>query len=445
MDRNRFEGTGVTWLRRGVLAMAAVLTLPLGQPAAYGAAGDIVTVAGTGVAGYAGDGGSPLQAAVNYPTDAVSAFEKLWIVDQINHRVRVVDERTNYSVTPSDPNPVKNEKVSVMQTLSGNGVAGFAGDGGDALHASFLSPQGIAVCSSNGVTATDVYVADTGNNRVRRIQLSDQWSVSTSGNISKSAIATINTVAGTGAGGYSGDGGSALAARLNTPLGVACTKDKLFIADTLNHRVRVVDLASGVIQTYAGNGTAGYSGDGGPATQASLRGPRSVFVDTKNNLWIADSSNHVVRVVEASTTVNIAPGSGNPISQTSGPISTVAGTGVSNFSGDGGSAKNATLSMPSDIAATYNPQGDLTLLIVDTWNHRVRKVSAPVSLQFSTSGNIGLVSNGTITTAAGNGAGTYAGDGGPATQAALNSPRAITADFVIVDRSNHRLRRVQLS
>ncbi len=336
--------------------------------------GTITTVAGNGTQGFSGDGGPATNASLHTPAGvAVDTAGNLYIADSYNHRVRKVS--TSGTIT----------------TVAGDGTQGFAGDGGLATNADLSNPYGVTVD-----TAGNLYIADIYNDRVRK--------VSTSG--------TITTVAGNGAYGFSGDGGSATNASLYEPAGVAVdTAGNLYIADSYNHRVRKVS-TSGTITTVAGNGTQGFSGDGGSATNASLYEPAGVAVDTAGNLYIADTSNNRVRKVS-----------------TSGTITTIAGTGSRWFSGDGGLATNASLDNPAGVAV--DTAGNL--YIADTSNHRVRKVST----------------SGTITTVAGNGSQEFSGDGGPATNASLYSPYGVAVDtagnLYIADYSNLRVRKVSTS
>jgi uncharacterized protein (TIGR03437 family) len=221
----------------------------------------------------------------------------------------------------------------------------------------------------------------------------------------------VTTMAGNGLAGFDGDGGQATAARLRLPSAVAIDKDgNLYIADYSNHRIRKVTASTGVITTVAGNGTQGFNGDNGPAIDASLNFPESVAVDKDGNLFIADSSNHRVRKVTAGT----------------GMISTVVGTGVSGFSGDNGQATAAMISTPLDVA--FDKAGDL--YVCSAGNARIRKVT---------------ISTGVITTYAGNGSTFFNGDGVPATAASFG-PIAIAFDkddnLYITDVTNSRIRRV---
>jgi hypothetical protein len=342
--------------------------------------GTITTVAGNGTFGFSGDGGPATNASLRYPyAVAVNAAGNLYIADQGNNRVRKVAA----SVPPL--------LSGTITTVAGDGTTGFSGDGGPATNASLYEPTGVAVDA-----AGNVYIADPGNHRVRK--------VSTSG--------TITTVAGNGSPGFSGDGGPATNASLDGLRGVAVdAAGNLYIADWVNSRVRKVS-TSGMITTVAGSGTYGFSGDGGPATDASLSSPYGVAVDAAGNLYIADAGNSRVRKVS-----------------TSGTITTVAGSGTYGFSGDGGPATNAALSSPQGVA--LDAAGNL--YIADAQDTRVRKVST----------------SGTITTVAGSGTYGFSGDGGPATDAGLKGPTGVAVDaagnLYIADPGNHRVRKVSTS
>ena len=207
------------------------------------------------------------------------------------------------------------------------------GDGGMAAEAQLWDPLGVAV-DAEGV----VYFSDEKNHRIRKID----------------AAGIITTVAGTGAAGYGGDGGPATQATLNLPSGVAVDiAGNVYFADTSNHRIRKID-AAGVITTVAGTGAAGYGGDGGPATQATLQLPSGMAVDVAGNVYFADTLNHRIRKID-----------------TAGVITTVAGTGVAGYGGDGGLATQATLSFPSGVAVDAN---GYRLFFADTGNYRIRSV-----------------------------------------------------------------------
>ena len=270
------------------------------------ATGDIITVAGNGTAGYSGDGGPATAAELNGPDGvAVDSAGDLFIADTVNNVIREVVKATGDIIT-----------------VAGNGTAGYSGDNGPATAAELDSPRGLAVDS-----AGDLFIADSGNNVIREVV---------------KATGDIITVAGNGTAGYSGDGGPATAAELNDPNGVAVdSAGDLFIADTDNNVIREVVKATGDIITVAGNGTAGYSGDGGPATAAELNGPVGVAVDSAGDLFIADNGNNVVREVVKAT----------------GDIITVAGNGTAGYSGDNGPATAAELNNPCRVAV--DSAGDL--------------------------------------------------------------------------------------
>jgi len=281
----------------------------------------------------------------------------------------------------------KVDPAGLLTRVAGNGKAGYSGDSGLATEAQLNLPEGLAV-DSGGI----VYIADTGNNVVRK--------VTTDG--------VITTIAGNGTAGYSGDGAAATGAQLNSPEGVAADgAGNVYISDTKNSVIRSVT-AAGIIATVAGNGTRGFSGDGGPGTSAQLNMPAGIAVDSAGNLYIADSGNSAIRKLVA------------------GAITTVAGTGgVPGYYGDGGPAAKAQLNAPSSVA--LDPAGNL--YIADTTNNFIRKVAV----------------GGIITTFAGSGSsGGFGGDGGPATSALLWSPWGVAADpagnVFIADYRNHRVR-----
>ncbi len=263
----------------------------------------------------------------------------------------------------------------------------LAGDSSAQSTASpFLRPVGIAYDS-----AGDLLIADAARNEVFEITLGGVLSV----------------VAGDGTQGFSGDGGPATAAELNAPTSVGIGTDgTLYIADTGNQRVRAIQ--AGTITTFAGNGVRGFSGDGGPATAASLNNPIAVAVSSAGALLICDQGNQRLRGV------------------TAGVISTIAGDGVQGFAGEGAAATAAELNQPSGVAAS----SDGRVFIADTANQRVRVISA----------------NGIISTFAGTGSPGSAGDGGAAASAQLSRPTAVAIDsannLFITDENNHRVRRV---
>ena len=338
------------------------------------ASGTITSIAGRGgQRGFSGDGGPATAAALRAPrTMEADAQGNLYIVDTENHRLRKVDSAGN------------------ITTVAGTGAAGYSGDNGPATAARLDNPHGVAADA-----AGNVYIADSPNQRIRKI----------------SPAGIITTVAGTGSSGYNGDGIQATAARLNYPKGVEVGPDgALYIGDANNHRVRRVDLSTGVITTVAGSGTRGATGDGGPATAARLNTPRNVAFAADGDLFIADDQNFKVRRVDAAT----------------GTIFTVAGTGVSGYSGDGGSATGARLNQVRDLAV----DGAGNLYIADEKNHRIRRVDTA----------------GIIRTFAGTGVAGFSGDGGPATSARIRAPRGVAVDrsgrILIGDTANHVIRRV---
>lgn len=220
------------------------------------------------------------------------------------------------------------------------------------------------------------------------------------GDFSSVNIGTITTVAGTGTPGHSGDGGLATAAKLNQPTCVVMdSAGNLYIGDVVTYTVRKVSAVTGVITPYAGTGTPGYSGDGGPATSASMYGPSACTLDSSGNLYLADVGNNIIRKITASTgTITTIAGNGSG-----------AGSGKGGFSGDGGPATKAELDKPSGVAVDK----DGNLFIADSWNQRVREVDAVTGI---------------ITTIAGNGTYGYSGSGGPATSAMMGNPEQLVLD-----------------
>ncbi len=284
------------------------------------ATGIITTVAGTGTAGFSGDGGAATAARMNTPTSVViDASDNIYIADQFNHRVRMVDASTG-----------------LISTVAGTGTPGFSGDGGSAVAAKLNRPYGVALDA-----AGDLYIADRSNNRVRKLSMS-------TGN--------INTVAGSGTVGFSGDGGPATNANLNRPIFVAFDgSGNMFLIDNGNNRIRSVD-GSGNINTEAGDGSTGYAGDGSAATGTGINSPTAMVFDASNNYYIADAGNHSVRMVSNAT----------------GTIVTVTGTGTAGFNGDCIAPISAQLNTPTGVL--INLAGELN--ISDCGNNRVRKIMA---------------------------------------------------------------------
>ena len=287
------------------------------------------------------------------------------------------------------PLPVTAQEFTIS-SFAGTGEPGFSGDGGPASAARLEFPTGVAVDGEG-----NVYIADSGNRRIRRVDLAG----------------TISSFAGTGEPGFSGDGGPASAARLDFPTGVAVDGEgNVYIADSGNRRIRRVDLA-GTISSFAGTGEPGFSGDGGPASAARLGNPWNVAVDGEGNVYIADSGNRRIRRVDLA-----------------GTISSFAGTGEPGFSGDGGPASAARLGNPWNVAV----DGEGNVYIADSGN-RIRRVDLA----------------GTISSFAGIGEPGFSGDGGPASAARLGYPEGIAVDgegnVYIADSSNRRIRRVDLA
>jgi len=339
----------------------------------------IQTIAGTGAWGYNGDGRLLTETSLYWPQDTyVDAAGRLWIIDWNNHRVRraagpfgtastvigsgfIGDTRSgpatqahlNHSTSITE-NPRGGMTLAAwhnwtIKWLTPAGtidvIAGFArgpetgGDGGPATEARLDLGS-----SAEYDAAGNLYISEQGARRIRKID---------------AATGIITTFAGTGVPGFGGDGGPAEAAQFNCPRGsdaVPCFKlaidgDRLYVADSLNNRVRVIDLSTRIIQTFAGTGAEGYSGDGGPATAAALNFPTDVAVGPDHSLYIADAHNHVIRRVRPD-----------------GTITTVAGNGTAGFSGDGGPPTQAQLNDPSGVFVDRTG----VLYIADVLNHRIR-------------------------------------------------------------------------
>jgi len=341
--------------------------------------GIITTVAGNGTSGYGGDGSAATAAYISYPRGiTVDKFGNLYIVDQYSHKIRKV-----------------NASTGIITTIAGNGSYGYGGDGNLATSATIAYATGITFDSIG-----NLYFADAGNKRIRKIN---------------AITGIISTVAGNGIQGFGGDGSSATLANLNNPIDVKIdSSGNLFIADANNNRIRKVNASTGIITTIAGNGTAGYGGDGGAASAAILKKPSGLNFDISGNLYITDGDNYRIRKINGG----------------SGVISTVAGNGTQGYSGDGIAANATTLNYPRGL--TLDNFGNL--YIADASNHRIRKVNAITGI---------------ITTIAGNGTSGFSGDGGLATNATLNTPYGIALDSIgniyIAEYLNHRVRKVNAS
>jgi sugar lactone lactonase YvrE len=439
--------------------------------------GTITTVAGVGAEGFGGDGGPATAANLNEPAALVfDVAGNLFVADSLNHRIR--------KVTPA----------GVISTVAGSGLAASGGDGPDALNAHLHVPYGLAIdhagnvyisegdsvralstagvirvaagrvhCEGDGGPAVSalfshplslalegsgsLYVTDSYNHRIRKID----------------AGGNITTVAGDGIDGFGGDGKPGTEASLSSPVAIVLDPSgNLYIADYGSNRVRKLS-AAGIITTVAGNGKAGFSGDGGPATLASLYGPWGLALDAAGNLLVSEYRNHRIRRIS-----------------TDGTITTIAGTGAAGFSGDGGAARLAQLRSPRMLA--IDPNG--TLYVADSSNYRIRSISpdgiistvvgtgisgvsgdgglsnvagvglvlglamdSERNLYFSDSNRIRVVNaNGLISALAGIGSAGFGGDGGPAGEAVFNAPSglAIAADgtVFVADQMNHRIRTV---
>ena len=389
------------------------------------AAGHIYTVAGTGTAGYNGDGGPATSAWLEHPYDVlVDGAGNLVIADSFNDRVRVVAEQTGTLYGRA-------MTAGHIYTVAGDGHGTYSGDGGPAVSASLHGPSGVALDG-----AGNLVIADGGNNRIRVVAES-------TGSFYGQAMTAgdIYTVAGDHRG-FSGDGGWARAARLDGPSQVAVDgSGNLVIADSGNRRVRVVAVAAGTfyrqrmrarhIYTVVGTGTGfdGYSGDGGPATSAELSIPQGVAVDGAGNLVVADTNNNRVRVAAAAT------GTFYGVAMTAGNIYTVAGNGVGRYAGDGGPGTSAELNAPDQTAV----DGAGNLLIADTTNDAVRVLAGHTGTFYGQA-----MTAGDIYTVAGTGQMGYNGDGSKATAAELNQPQTVLVDaagnLVITDSNNQRVR-----
>ncbi len=345
-------------------------------------AGIANSAAGNGLESYSGDGGPAAQAQINTPGGlAFDSAGNLYVADAANNRVR--------RISPS----------GTIVTVAGTGVAGYSGDYGPATSAQLNQPVGVAVDS-----AGNLYIADTGNNRIRVVL--------TNG--------TIAPLAGNGNAAFEGDGGPAVLAALHAPEGVAVdAAGNVYIADTKSLRVREVVVGSSIIQTLAGSGVAGYSGDGGPGTSAALNSPSSVAVDSAGDVYFTDELNGLVRKINPAGVITTVAGTPLPASPNGGAVAVVGG-------GDGGPAIGALLLAPKAVLL----DGAGNLYITDSGENKVRMVGT----------------NGIITSIAGNGTCCYSGDGGIGTVAQLNVPWGLAMDsagnLYVADSGNNAIRQV---
>lgn len=336
----------------------------------------VFTIVGNGNQGYSGDNGPASAAMMDGPQNvATDAAGNIYIADEFNNVIRRVDYATHQ-----------------ITTIAGTGVAGFTGDNDQATAAQLNLPTAITF-DANG----NLLIADQGNSAVRRVD---------------HQTGIITTIAGTGVAGYSGDNDLATAAQLSFPRGVvADVAGNIYISDSDNDVVRMVDHTTGVITTIAGTGIPGFSGDNGQANVASLFSPQGLALDAAGNLLIADRLNARIRELNLST----------------GVITTIAGTNSFGYSGDNGLATAAQLNRPSGVA--LDAVGNI--FIADVQNYSVRRVDAVTGI---------------ITTVAGTGVFGYSGDNGPATSATFNRPSGVTVDaagdILIADFRNNVIREI---
>lgn len=394
--------------------------------------GAISIIAGGGF-GFDGDGDPAIEASFRLPVGiAVDGQDNIFIADALNNRIRRIDAKT-----------------TIINTVAGNGSGQFV-DNVPPRNSGLRNPQDIFVDSQG-----NLFIADSGNNRIRKVDASKN---------------IITTVAGSDPfGGFSGDNGLATNALLFAPTGVVLDpKGNLLIVDANNERIRKVDSTTNIITTIAGKNRFGFSGDGDLATKAMLGGPLGIAIDKQGNILFADTINGCIRQIDKS-----------------GIISTIAGNGKQGFSGDGGIATQATMNFPS--ALTIDSSGNI--FIADTFNNRVRRIDATTKIittiagngknEFSGDGGLateaGLVlpssvavdsknnililtldgrirkvdSSGKITRIVGTGEQAFGGDNGQAINAILNFPSAIVLDkldnIFIADTDNNRIRRVDAS
>lgn len=388
----------------------------------------IETVAGNGEPGYAGDGGLAVAASLNEPKGLCLDREgNLYIADSENHVVRRVDRATGVITTvagvcasgttepvPSqaatdmsvdeeedpfaDASADKTKAYTQVTDLSGTvryviggrlSIERDSGDGGPARQARLNFPSAVTVDRFG-----NLYIADTMNHRIRKVD---------------AATGVITTVAGTGQARYSGDGGPATLAALNEPTGLAINDDALYIADQSNNRVRKIELATGVITTFAGDGTATYSGDQVPATQASLAGPHGVALGTDGQLYVADTFNSRIRSID-------------PVTR---QIATVAGDGGTYRYQGPDEPCSPSLSRPAGIAVGH----DGTLYMTDSDSHLIRIWDGQTK---------------TITRLSGTGVAQFGGDGDKALAGSLSYPFGVATDATgtvyVADTFNHRIR-----
>ncbi len=341
-----------------------------------GIVGDMYTYGGTGTAGFTGDGVPAFQTEINQPRDLTTdAAGNVYFCDVANNRVRKIT------------------RDGFITTVAGNGTAGNGGDGGPAMAANLNGPNGVFVDN-----AGNIFISNTSSHTIKK--------VNTSG--------IITTIAGVAGSAGSVDG-AATAAKFNLPLGVLeDANGDVYVSDQNNNKIRKITMSTGMVTTVAGTGTAGYSGDNGPATMAQFHTVRGITQDNKGNIYIADAFNNVIRKFIPST----------------GIVTTFAGNGTPAHTGDGGPATAAEIDNPARFA--YD--GANILYITDQTNDDIRQIN---------------LATGIISSVAGNTTAGYGGDFGAATSAELNIPAGIAVDFFgnffIADASNSRIRVVPSS
>ncbi|RMH06754.1 MAG: hypothetical protein D6704_06420 [Nitrospirae bacterium] len=389
-------------------------------------AGTIITIAGTGEPGFAGDGGPAKEACLNEPKNITfDRMGNLYIADSENHVIRRVDAQSHLITTiagrheasddgPSSvsniPDNVEDDPLAdpvgsasaytqaadlsgMVRYVTGTRNQGrFSGDGGPASAALLNFPSDVAV-DRDGV----LYIADTWNHRIRRVDPD---------------TGIITTLAGNGKARYAGDGGPAIMASLNEPVAVVVDEEgHLYIADQSNNRVRMVDLATGLIHTVAGSGVAGYTGDGQPAVETGLAGPSGLALDAEGNVYIADTFSGRIRKLDKKT----------------GIMTTIVGDGREFRYDAEGKGEGMSLSRPFGIAWTPEEQ----LLITDTDNHVIRRWDMRAHV---------------MSHMAGNGQAGFGGDGQAPETCSLSFPFGIAISpeghIAIADTFNHRIRMI---
>lgn len=391
---------------------------------------NVTGIAGNGSRGADGDGGLATAASLDSPQDIALNGNTLYIADTNNHKVRKVTKNL--------------QNISIIDTYAGTGVPGHSGDTGPALNMQLNAPYGVAIGSQN-----TVYITDSGNNRIRVVDIDG----------------FMTSVAGTGAQGFNGDGTPGTNFALNAPSLAIFSNSSLVFLDTGNRRLR--RLAGTTLSTIVSDGSGGFSGDTGLATQAKLDGPAGIAVDSVGNWYIADGNNQVIR------RVNKADGKIETIAGLPG----MASVNPTDLNGDGGDAKLATFKSPSAVAL----DGAGNIYIADTGNRRIRKITKTDGKIETVMGQVGSTTFGATTllqptgvaldtlnnlyvadpaqhiVIGQNGLGTktllagkastqgFGGDGGLAENARLNRPTGLAVvgtTIYVADTNNHRIRRI---